>query len=426
LQRVEIARSAKYKNCIQLISPDVVYDDESFGIEDCWQLPTGEDICRASKYCSKAFTWNGRKCVVSTDNGTSLVVYDCLSGEIVDIFQMSCLPSYRHVNYISNLGGNNFLISFNSHLVFVVSLERSSQSLAFPFISNKAYPIICALSPDDLFVACSYGYPVLKIMNVDNGRTLQIVEPKQTPIACWWSKLYLWVVCEGLVVVKYPYNATETQIVGNCVGEWSFDCQGKVLKFAESVLVTQMDDKICISKIVHENLSPRQILDSKVNDSWIYQLKVAISTDGCAVLIFWTGTLDDPIDYGYLTGVKNSRRVLLLSNSEIHGLSCFRYSFDHPSGTQKFLLPLGFSPVWRVSICLDSKLGLLMGRPFDQIHFVDVSDGKLITSICVGYVDHFFFVPSKRLLLLFRGSGVIQPFEIHNVDHYLPLPLNLS
>jgi hypothetical protein len=176
-----------------------------------------------------------------------------------------------------------------------------------------------------------------------------------------------------------------------------------------------------------------------------FELKVAISTDGCAVLIhgstylelweigcdknwdlFWTGTLDDPIDYGYLTGDKNSRRVLLLSNSEIHGLSCFRYSFDHPSGTQKFLLPLGFSPVWRVSICLDSKLGLLMGRPFDQIHFVDVSDGKLITSICVGYVDHFFFVPSKRLLLLFRGSGVIQPFEIHNVDHYLPLPLNLS
>jgi hypothetical protein len=249
LQRVEIARSAKYKNCIQLISPDVVYDDESFGIEDCWQLPTGEAICRASKYYSKAFTWNGRKCVVSTDNGTSFVVYDCLSGEIVDIFQMSCLPSYRHVNYISNLGGNNFLISFNSHLVFVVSLERSSQSLAFPFISNKAYPIICALSPDDLFVACSYGYPVLKIMNVDNGRTLQIVEPKQTPIACWWSKLYLWVVCEGLVVVKYPYNATETQIVGNCVGEWCFDCQGKVLKFAESVLVTQMDDKICISSL---------------------------------------------------------------------------------------------------------------------------------------------------------------------------------
>jgi hypothetical protein len=439
-------RSARYDHCIQIFSHS--YDDLlqfnplKFGIDQCWQLQTGENILCVSKKCSKPFTWNGKKCVTVCNGDASLVVYDYINQEVIDTFQMSS-PCFVSVDYVSNLGGNNFLICFNSNFAFVVSLERSSEFLAFPFLSPRAYPIFCALSSDKLYLACSYGYPVLKIMNVDNGKTLQIVEPKQKPIACWWSKLYLWVVCDGLVVVKYSYNATETQIVGNCVEECSFDCQGEVLKFAEGVLVTRMDKEISISKICYENLSPQQKLDSK--SEIMYLPKVAISTDGSAVLIYggrgsdgfelweigcdekWdlisTGTLFYSIQHGYLTGGKNSRRVLLFSDNTIHSLSCFRSSSEYQNATQ--ICDSRFSVFPFNIVYLDSNL--LVGHSFFQIYFIDVSAGEVITSIDVGFADDFFFVPSKRLLLLFRGGGVIEYLKIHNIDkYYLPLPPNLG
>ena len=55
-----------------------------------------------------------------------------------------------------------------------------------------------------------------------------------------------------------------------------------------------------------------------------------------------------------------------------------------------------------------------------EIHFIQLSDGKVITSIHVAGFHDFLFVSAKRLLLLFRESGVIKRFNIHNIDKFLP------
>ena len=134
-----------------------------------------------------------------------------------------------------------------------------------------------------MYVACCNGSPILRIMNVDNGETLQTVAPKQKPLACWWSDLYLWVVCEGSVVVKYPYISTHRNVVGNDVEECSIDCGDDVLKFEEGVLVCrEVNAKISSSKLYDKNFSRKQILDSKLDSS----CEVAISSDGCAVLLY--------------------------------------------------------------------------------------------------------------------------------------------
>ena len=274
-----------YDNCIQLICPPFSQIDPSgtFGIKQYYQFATGDNILCATKYCSKPFVWNDRKCVMTSNDGLSLIVYDYIHREVVDTFQISCLPSYKSVDYIAHLGENKFLVCFGRFFLLVLSLGNSSQCFAFSFINQREYPTFCALSPDNLYVACSYGSPVLKIMNVDTGKTLQTVVPRQKPIACWLSELYLWVICEGLVVLKYPYSSTKAQIVGNYVEECFIDCEGwQLLKFAEGVLVTLVDKKNLISKICDEILCPQQFLESRF-DSFC---SVAISSDGCAVLLY--------------------------------------------------------------------------------------------------------------------------------------------
>ena len=152
--------------------------------------------------------------------------------------------------------------------------------------NNKKIKRFCTLTPDNLYVACSYGSPILRIINVDDGKTVQTVSPKQKPIACWWSELYLWVVCEGPVVIKYPYTSTHRNIVGNYAEECSIDCEGDVLKFEAGVLAyKQKNRKIFILKICHGIFSSQQILDSKFKGS----CNVAISSDGRALLLYHIG-----------------------------------------------------------------------------------------------------------------------------------------
>ena len=300
---------------------------------ECWQLTTGERILCTSRYCSMPFLWKGRKCVMTSNSSLRLVVYDYLNQQVIGTFQKSCLPSYHSINYIANLGENNFLICVDYNFVFVLSLESSSEFFAFSFINDCSYPRFCTLFPDNLYVACSYGSPILRIMKVDNGKTLQTVAPKQKMIACWWSKLYLWVVCEGPVVTKYPYTPTHRYIVGNYAEECSIDCDGDVLKFEAGVLVCkQKDRKIFILKICHGNFSSQQILDSKFKGS----CNVTISSDACALLLYHIGEkcyelwemgsenkwelhstekLYPSTVCGCLTGKQNSRCLLWLVNS---------------------------------------------------------------------------------------------------------------
>ena len=446
LNRLETTRrdtfSTRLDDCIQLISPRFSASFtpvRSLSIE-CWQLTTGQNILCTIKHCSTPFVWKGRKCVLTSCETSALVVYDYVDQQVIDTFQISSLPSCERINYMAHLGENNFLVCVEDNFLFVLSLESSSAFSAFSFINDFTYPIFCALSPDNLYVACSYGSPILRIMNVDNGETLQTVAPKQKPIACWWSELYLWVVCEGLVVIKYPYTSTHRNVVGNYTEECCIDCDDDdVLKIEEGVLVCRaINEKISISNIYDKNLSRQQLLDSKF-DSFC---KVAISSDGCAVLLYdqddsclyelwemgsenkWelhtTGKLNFFTYCGCLAGKQNSRCLLWLSDLafDLHkpfAVRCIDFS-DATTESIVHQLPIELSDP--DVIYADSKLVIF--HDVTDIYFIHVSDGTVFTSLYVGRITNHFFVPSKRLLLLFIGNGIIKHLKIHNIDKYLP------
>ena len=431
--------STKLDDCVQLISPDfspTFAGNLSLNIK-CWQLTTGQNILCTSKHCSMPFVWKGRKCVLTSCETSALVAYDYVNQQVIETFQISSLPSSYTIKYIANLGANNFLVCLEDNCRFVLSLESSSGISAFSFINDDTYPIFCALSPDNLYVACSFGSPILRIMNVDNGKTLQTVSPKEKPIACWWSDLFLWVVCEGLVVIKYPYTPTHRNVVGNYAEECSIDCGGDVLKFEEGVLVCLgVNEKFSISKICHKNLSRQQILDSKI-DSFH---EVAISSDGCAVLLYdrflsylyelwemgsenmwelhYTGKLNRPTWDVCLAGKQNSRRLLWVLTSNLFGSSSTLRCIDYSDATpESFVHRISIDLSFPHFIYVDSKLLICLDK--SDIHFIHVPDGTVIASLYVGDIRKYFFVPSKRLLFLFIGTGIIKHFKIHNIDKYL-------
>ena len=445
LKRLETMRtdtcSTKLDDCTQFISPRFSHSFTSVHISlnvECWQLTTGQNILCTRKHCSTPFVWKGRKCVLTSRETTALVVYDYVNQQVIDTFQISSLPGFNRINYIANLGENNFLVCLEDNFLFVLSLERSSGFPAFSFINDDTYPIFCALSPDNLYVACCNGSPILRIVNVDNGETLQTVALKQRPIDCWWSELYLWVVCEGSVVVKYPYTATHRNVVGNFAEECSINCDGKILKFQEGVLVCRQGNRILISKICHKNLSQQQILDIKI-DSF---REVAISSDGCAVVLYnkcypwlyelwemrsenkWelhsTGKLNPLTECCCLAGKQNLRSLLWLVREDFKldkesALCSIDFSDATPESIVhqlpiKLLIPHVFYVDSKLLICHEDRI----------IYFIHVSDGTVITSLYVGNMSNPFFVPSKRLLFLFMGNGAIKHFKIHNIDKYLP------
>ena len=393
--------STKFDAIIQLISPRSFIQfgtGRSLHIE-CRQLTTGENILFTSKHCSMPFVWKGNKCVMTSSGALALVVYDYVNQQVIDTLQISSLQSYECINYIANLGENNFLICLEKNCVLVLSLENSSEFYVYSFVDDFTYPIFYSLSPDNMYVACSVGFPILKIMNVHNGETMQTVATKQKPIACWWSELYLWVVCEGLAVIKYLYTSTHRNVLGNYAEECSIDCEGDVLKFEEGVLVCGQVNRISISKICHKNLCPQQILDSKLDSS----CEVAISSDGCAVLLY-----DEDYSCLYeLWEMGSENKWELHSTGKLNPFT---------NSTPEFVVyqfPTHLSVIY-----VDSKL--LICVDMHGIHFIHVPDGTINTSLYVEDIEKSFFVPSKRLLFLFFGNGVIKHFKLHNIDKYLP------
>ncbi|CAB4023323.1 E3 ubiquitin- ligase DZIP3 [Paramuricea clavata] len=136
-----------------------------------------------------------------------------------------------------------------------------------------------ALSPDNSYIACCYENSVFTVRSVNNGETLQTVVLKQLPVACWWSELYLWVVCNG-VVVKYPYDSTQRKVLGNELEEYTINFD-VVLIFANDFLVIRYDEKISILKYCKEKLCPQHI-----SDLHSFLDSATISSDGCAVLLY--------------------------------------------------------------------------------------------------------------------------------------------
>ena len=132
---------------------------------------------------AESFTWKNRKCQILSCS-TTLIVYDVINREVIDRFQIDCLPAGTDIHCISKLGGTNFLLSRDSMHKVVLSLETSEESsvvsYVFPHASFQA-----TLSPDHLYVACCYyDYNALTIRSVDNGETLETVELQKPPEAC--------------------------------------------------------------------------------------------------------------------------------------------------------------------------------------------------------------------------------------------------
>ena len=160
-----------------------------------------------------SFTWKNRKCKISWCAAT-LFIYDFINRERVDTFQIDCLPAGTRIDCISKLDETNFLLSLNKKNTVVLSLETSEESFVVSYVfSHISFNV--TLSPDHLYVACCYCTDkVLTIRSVDNGETFETVELQKPPTACWWSELYLWVVCNG-AVVRFSYYSTRSKVLGS-------------------------------------------------------------------------------------------------------------------------------------------------------------------------------------------------------------------
>ncbi len=434
-----------HENDFLVPSPPFLSGDDKLSISiDHLHLPTGERFLFANKTCSKPFTWKDRKCVISPNSDESvqvLEVYDIVHQEIIDTFhfQISCLPSYGSINHISYLGERNFLICLDFHLVLVFSLEASSEPLVAP-VANSGNVKCGALSPDNLYVACCYENRILTVVrSVDNGKSLQTLELKGPPEACWWSKFYLWVVCNG-VILKYPYHATNCKVLENVLEECSISPYSRVLKFVEGVLVLCHGKEVTL-KICNEKPCHQQTLQLN-----FYPSDVAISSDGCAVLLFdkessnyqfweWAKTFPNKLKSGKLamfsdyydrvmhfglTGAQNSRRSFWLTNCA-DGLSLHYLdlsSTDSPN-ERKRKLGLSFEDHELKCIYGDSNF-LIVHHIHDYISFIRVRDGENSFSLLndVGQVDQLFYLASQSLLLLVNRNG-IRKLKIHNIENFL-------
>ena len=244
-----------YEDNYQIISPchNGRFSTSKIRI-DHFHFPTAETLLVAKRNCSKPFNWKNKKCVIFSKcprSASALVVYDFMNKEIIDEFHINCFPNHSQIVYISNLDETNFLICLNYGHIFLLSFESSAESPKASFVNNADVKC-CALYPDNLYFACCFKNSVVTVRSVDNEELFQTVKLKQQPEACWWSELYLWVVCKG-VVVKYPYDSTQRKVLGNELEEGTINFD-EVLKFANDVLVIMYDWKIFILKCCKEKL----------------------------------------------------------------------------------------------------------------------------------------------------------------------------
>jgi hypothetical protein len=296
----------------------------------------------------------------------------------------------------------------------------------------------------------------LTVRSVDNGETVQNVELKQPPEACWWSKLYLWVVCKG-VVVKYPYDSTQRKVLGNELEECiiNFD---KVLKFANDVLVIMYDGKIFILKCCKEKLYHQHVSDlNSLNSKYLNHSSATISSDGCAVLLYDEHNSNFQlweIAYGnrwelhlagrfhgscrlyrlilenfrspfwlYISEKKDIDTYLLGEDNDDGALYMYLSSVDFSDSTHDTTHKLPFSYMWKKApIYGDSKH--LIFEHHDRIDFVKVADGKIAASLYLGELASLewnvstFYIASRSLLLLV-GKTDFKFFKIHNIENCL-------
>ena len=406
--------------------------------------PTGRVVATSNKCCTNPFEWKGKKCVVflSSDlEHSPLVFYDFINQEVVDVFHIDYLPTRSFARFISKLDGTNFLVGLNDSQTFVLSLEASTESCKRDTRFVSTSDIKCyALSPDDSYIACCSEGHILTIISVTNGRTLQTVELKHRPEACWWSEFYLWVICDGMVI-KYPYNFGQTKVLGNETEECAIEIGSSVVVFMKGVLVIQPPDNtgICMFKICDKEIYSQQIPDSNFTDS-----SASVSPDGFVVLLYSNSSSH------YQVWEITGEHKWELRSCRCRGRGF--YAYDHPACNclnciEKFQFGGGldfFSASWEdlrnEEVTKRNVIFPPFRRKFDQviyvnsktffiqktswIYLIDVASRDIISSLFVGLLPGFkpvaSFLAASRGLLLLGGKRSIKIFKIHNIEKFLP------
>ena len=404
---------------------------------------TARIVVTSNKFCSNPFEWKGKKCFIFlTSNHSRLVFYDFINQEVVDVFHNDDIPTCSWLRCVSKLDARTVLgcsSDISSTQAFVLSLEASTESCKREARLSCASDIkCCALSPDESYIACCSEGLILTIVNINNGKTLQTVELKHPPEACWWSEFYFWVICNGMVV-KYSYNLIETKVLGNEIEECSINFVSVVV-FMNSVLVIRPSNKtgICMLKICDKKLYSQQIPDSNFTAS-----SGSVSSDGCAVFLYSESSKDYElweIADEHRWKSRSSGRFdiydlvdcFCLIGTKIFMVECRRYtsslvlfSIDLVTGKKvciwkQFLnWDLGLPHVTYVN----SKTIILHNG--EWIIFISMVNLKIITSLIAPsllYNDYSvasFFIPSRGLLLS-GGKRSIKIFRIRNIEKFLP------
>ena len=407
-------------------------------------LPTGETVVITDQHCSKPFTWKDRKCIMSWNSSSALSVYDCINQEVVYIFRLGFVPPGIHVSCIGKLSKTDFLIQLGFNQVLLLSLETSEENFVSPCnVDVTSEKITCStFSPDNLYFVCAYENGVLKILSVDCGKTLQTIDLKQSPLDCYWSKLYLWVACEK-GVIKLRKALTHTTVLENdpknVVVEFPVKIY-RVLKFAEGVLVFESFPharNIYVLNSFDENRLQLQ----KISDRGYIVSSVAISSDGRACLFhrnhseFDLWEIDSEnnwqlvskrmleVDENHerfwfcLTGAQNSRCIILLTSDHI-------FSRDFSSSTQtahKCELATKFNDYY-VSDVIYVTSNILIVRQQSSIYFIDVLNGKTISKLYGSLTGAVVsYLPSHGVRLFVGNYGDIKCFTVRNIEKCLPL-----
>ena len=418
---------------------------DSISVAGHYHLSAGEIVAITP---AESFTWRNRRCQILWCSST-LTVYDLINREVIDRFQMDCLPGDTEIRYISKLDGTNFFLSLDENNIVVLSLETPEESSVVSYYSPYT-SFQVTLSPDHLYVACCYyEYNVLTIRSVYNGKTLETVELQKPPKACWWSELYLWVFCEG-ALVRFSYYSTHSNVLGGdrevCPLTFS-----KVLRFGEGVFVFQENSDMIIILKICDNTPFIQKIGSPLFD------EVEISKDGCAVLFYKEQTEDATIHLQYqvweftpesgwelqldgkigtkhcklsmnwisLTGTQSCRRLVcllvdgsretaILSFFDLTSRELHEYSLHIPENKY-------YQGVKQIDVVASNVLLISRGKWWS---FLNVSDHKVVSTL--SFCDsstwilrpYFFYLSSKGLLLVVYENA-IKYFKIHNIDNCL-------
>ena len=389
---------------------------------------------------AESFTCRNRKCQISSCFST-LIVYDFINREVIDRFQIDCLPAGSKIRCISKLDETNFLLSLDETNLVVFSLETPEESSVVSYVFPHA-SFQVTLSPDHLYVACCYyEYNVLTIRSVDNGETLETVQLQIPPKACWWSGLYLWVVCEG-ALVRFPYYSTHSKVSGS----------GREVCTLTSSMILEFGGGVFVFREIHNMM----ITILKIWDNMPFVQKIgnppfrdaAISKDGCAVLLYNT-TEDDTTCLQYqlweftpesgwdlyldgkiatifadglvkclsLTGTQNCRRSIWMRSDRMSFNTTLTF-FDHSSRKElyEYSLPYVMSGDVRV---VDVAPNFLLIQGGIWLSVLNASDNKVIATLpfCEDFSNIFYLSSKDLLLVVFEDD--IKYFKIHNLKKNL-------